>query len=356
MVFNYYPILLSILYGAILWGTLRKNNIFLVVIAILSIAVFFGFRGPEAGADTHNYVGAFKSIPDTIYTYRDLTKAFVLNNITAAEPGFVLFTYLNKLVGFSADFFLVTVALWGLIFTYLAYRRLSDYPLLAFSLYSVSMTCVSLHSNVIRQGMAVGIVLLGISFIQQERKKLAFFLFVFASFFHFSALLVAIFLIPAVFRFKMRYFWGAMLVLIALLLSGFFSSVIFMFLPKLLAIKAAKYFHVGMDSLITFKFLSFFIFVAFLEFIKTFGSYNREIINNLYRCYFSLFLIQLLFIGDLVASERFGLYRFALEPIIIIYAFNSWKEQHLSRLSLALIAILYGLVVFNIPTIQETLT
>ena len=326
-----------------------------MVFVTVIISLFLGNRGESAGADTVNYISAYNSISDNISSYKDLSTTFVLNNITAAEPGFVLFTYLNKLLGFSADTYLVMVVIFGLSLLYLAYSQLTNYPLLAFSLYSLSMSCVSLHGNVIRQGMAVGLALLAVSYIVQRKNFKSLLFFILASFFHFSALLVAAFCIPAMLRLQIRYFWVALVGITICLITGVLSKIVYFILPGLFAAKIAKYFQVGFDSLLTFKFISFFIFVGGIEFARKFEK-NKVEFDSIYRCYFSLFLIQLLFIGDLVASERFGLFRFALEPIIIVYFFNSFKEKYLSRVTLAAVACIYGVLVYNVPTIKAMLT
>ena len=326
-----------------------------MVFAILSISLFLGNRGGGAGVDTINYISAYNSISENVSSYKDLSTTFVVNNITAAEPGFVLFTYLNKLLGFSADTYLVMVVIFGLSFVYLAYSQLTNYPLLAFSLYALSMSCVALHGNVIRQGMAVGLTLLAISYIVKRKSFKSILLFMLASFFHFSALLVAVFCIPAMLRLQIKYFWIALVGIVICLITGIFSKIIYFILPGLFAAKIAKYFQAGFDSLLTFKFISFFIFVGGIEFSRKFVKDKIEF-DSIYRCYFSLFLIQLLFIGDLVASERFGLFRFALEPIIIIYFFNSFKEKYLSRVILAALTFIYGILVYNVPTIKAMLT
>jgi len=319
------------------------------------MSLFLGHRGENAGADTVNYISAYKAISDSITSYQDLSTTFVVNNITAAEPGFVLFTYGNKLLGLSPDMYLVMVVVFGLSFVYFAYSRLTTYPLLAFSLYAFSMSCVALHGNVIRQGMAVGLTLLAISYIVTKQRVLSVLFFLFASLFHFSALLIAVFSIPAMLQLKMRYYWLALVSIVICLLSGLFSKVIYFILPGLFAAKIAKYFQAGFDSLLTFKFISFFIFIAGIEFVR---KYNKDKVafESIYRCYFSLFLIQLLFIGDLVASERFGLFRFALEPVIITYFVHSLKDKYMSRLILASFAFLYGVIVYNVPTIKAMLT
>ena len=355
MVYSYYPLLLIVLSCSAFYGALRKRNGVFLMASLLSLSLFLGLRGGDAGVDTVNYISAYNAISDQVSSYQDLSTTFVVNNITAAEPGFVLFTYANKLFGLSSDFYLVSVVFFGLLIVYSAYSRLTNYPLLAFSLYAFSMSCVALHGNVIRQGMAVGFILLAISYIVKGRNKLAISFFLFASLFHFSALLVAIFSIPAMLKLKMRYFWLALISIVVCLLAGIFSKVIFFILPGLFAAKVAKYFQAGFDSLLTFKFISFFIFVAGIEFLRKFNE-NKIELEAIYRCYFSLFLIQLLFIGDLVASERFGLFRFALEPVIITYFFNSLKEKHLSRIALVSLAFLYGIIVYNVPTIKAMLT
>lgn len=337
-------------------STIKKDNNLIAIFIVVIFSVFYGLRGADAGVDTINYVSAYNSIDASYFSYQELIRTFVVNGITAAEPGFILYAYVSKLLGLSSNTYLILVALWGLLFVYIAYKKLSDSPLLVFSLYVLSISCISLHANVIRQGMAIGFVLLALSLVISRRNALALLCFIFAAFFHFSALLVAVFSIPQMLKFKIKYFWGAFLCLIILLVSGAFSKVLFLVLPSLFAAKLDKYFHVGFGALFTFKFFSFFIFIFTLEIIKKINIEKTIYINEIYKCYFSLFFIQLLFVGDLVASERFGLYRFAFEPIIIVLFFDSLKEKYFAKSILTILAFIYGALVFNIPMIKGILS
>jgi hypothetical protein len=352
----YYPALLCVLYLAALWGILRKTSWFLVIAVILSVAIFLGLRGGDAGSDTVNYVSAYNALENNIGSYKQLATTFVRNNITAAEPGFIIFTYLSKLIGLSTDLYLVAVSAFGLCMMYFAYHRITTFPLLAFILYSLSMSCVALHANVIRQGMAVGFIILAIYLIQERKNKQAFLLLLIASTFHFSALLIAMFLFPAMKKVQLKYYWFALLALIILLVSGVLSNIVMAVLPSLFAAKISKYFEVGFASLATFKFISFFVFALVIEFVRKQKEVNVTQIDNLYRCYFSLFLIQVLFMGNLVASERFGLYRFALEPLIIVSFFNIFKEKYFARGILITLTFIYGAIVYNISSIKGILT
>jgi len=338
-------------------STIKKDSNVIAIFIVIIFSVFYGLRGADAGVDTINYASAYNSIDVYYFSYQQLIRTFVVNGITAAEPGFILFAYVSKYFGFSVHAYLIFVSVWGLFFVSLAYKKLSENSLMSFSLYLLSMTSIALHANVIRQGMAIGLVLLALSLIISRRNILALVFFILASFFHFSALLIAIFSIPQIFKIKIKYYWAAFLLLIILLVTGFFSKLMFLILPSLFAVKVAKYFHVGVGALFTFKFLSFFIFIFALEFIK-YTDIEKKInyINELYKSYFSLFLVQLLFVGDLVASERFGLYRFALEPIIIVLFFNSFKEKYFAKYLLVIMAFIYGILIFNMPTIRSILS
>jgi hypothetical protein len=320
------------------------------------MSLLFGLRGINAGSDTSNYVSAFNDIATNFNSYQELARTFVMNGITAAEPSFMLFAYVMKVLGFSAEFYLVAVVFVSLYLIYLAHVRLVSHPLLCLVLYMVSISAVSLHANVIRQGMAVGFVLLAISFIQVNKNKPAIFAFIIASTFHFSAVAAAFFVIPAMRKMKLKYYWFSFFLLVFLLSSGLLSNLITLGLPRIFAIKLARYFQVGFESLLTFKVLNFFIFVLGLEVAKKYSPRNIESIDNIYRCYFSFFLLQLLFVGNIIASERFGLYRFILEPIIIVIFVSAFREKKFVKIILSILVFIYGCIVYNIPGIKNMLT
>jgi len=163
----------------------HKSKIFFAVTLCLYASFIIGFRDIDVGTDTNNYHVIF-SMVNNGHDWR----------------GEILYIYLNQLVGLFTDNAVYITFIVALItLTNISWFIYKYSPSLAFS-WLVFLGYFSFFglTNIIRQNLAVSIVLLSIPFVF-NRKLIPFLLVIFvASLFHFSA----IFAIPMYFMYKRR--------------------------------------------------------------------------------------------------------------------------------------------------------
>lgn len=163
----------------------HKSKFFFAVTLCLYASFIIGFRDIDVGTDTNNYHAIFSMV-----------------NNGDDWRGEILYIYLNQLVGLFTDNAVYVTFIVALItITNISWFIYKYSPSLAFSW----LTFLGYFSffgltNIIRQNLAVSIVLLSIPFIF-NRKLIPFLLVILvASLFHFSA----IFAIPMYFMYKRR--------------------------------------------------------------------------------------------------------------------------------------------------------
>lgn len=357
MTYPFYGVMLASFILLYYFTPSRTTSLFYVLFVAVAASFFVGFRGIDAGLDTISYGSAYLQLRTEYFDYLEIARTFVSNNITAAEPGFILYTYLIKSIGFGLDGYLTIIAFTGLVILFTGFKKLTSFWALSVVLYVVSISFVVLQANVIRQGIAVGLIILAIGYLLEEKKFKFLVIGASASLFHISAAPVMAILFFTLFLKKhWLYFLGA-IVGVGGVMSGALVSFFGLFLSGVFLAKINTYFSVGFASILTFKLLSFFIFYGILMVLHSYikEPETKQHIYKLGLVYICLFIPQLLFSGDYVASERFGLYRFALEPVILSLIPIVLKPNYLASVGVVLLAGLYGLIVYNLPTVQQIL-
>lgn len=357
MVYDYYLVVLFLLAFVGLTSFYNKKELSRVFFTVMLFSLFIGLRGADAGSDTINYVKAYNAINTSVFSYSELAQVFVENNITAAEPGFLAVSYIVKFLEVGDTGYLVIICFLSLFLLYFGFKKITPFSLLALVLYCCSISLISLQGNVMRQGLAAPLIIIAIGFLVQNKRREFVFFGVIASLFHVSALVVFLSIFMVLLTVKVRYYIYVLFTLMVLLYSGVISKLGSSLLTGLFAAKFTSYFNVGFSSLFTFKLLSFFVFLflcLYLRYINK-DSFYKFKIDYILACYFCLFYLQFVFSGDEVASERFGLYRFTLEPIILSFIPVFFKDKFNLLVLLVFIAFLYGVIVYNLPSVKEML-
>ncbi|WP_404401817.1 EpsG family protein [Idiomarina seosinensis] len=357
MVYPAYGLIITIAVAVYLWWPNQRSKLLPALVAITGFSVYVALRGAYAGSDTINYVNAFIQLQTVTFDYLSITTTFISNGVTAAEPGFILLAYAVKWLQLPYEFFLGITAFVSLVALYIGYRKLSPDAFLATILYLFSITAVSLQANVIRQAIAVGMFIVAVAYLT-ERKHFKFLFFsVSAGLFHISAFALVPLLVISIFIRRHIIFWLGVVFALGLALTGLFGSFLSLFIGGVFLTKIQTYFQFGFEALLTFKLLSFFIFYAFLLFLREQAETDDERyqLNTLSLVYIACFFLQAFFMGDEVASERFGLYRFALEPVIISFLPIVTRQPDLTRAAVIFLAMVYGFIVYNLPTVVNML-
>jgi hypothetical protein len=165
----------GILY-AFIFNSINQQNVKNAVL-ILSIiyGLIFGFRyGYISSTDYLHYISMYDTFPDD-YLDRGMSRV---------EPFFaILIIYGNKL-NFSAESFLFFISILFNLFIGIFSNKFSKNGIITFLLMTTTSFYFNFASNIIRQGLAFSLFILG---VQSERKKNKFIFFLLAIFTHYTA-------------------------------------------------------------------------------------------------------------------------------------------------------------------------
>ncbi|WP_241486931.1 EpsG family protein [Vibrio coralliirubri] len=116
----------------------RKLNIYFCLVWFFILSVVLGFRIPELGTDTSNYMSIYQS-----GTFR--------------EPVFSAFISLLKNIGVPGDMFIfILTSMTVCLYVVFSYRFSKETVLLSLVFITASYTLYSFSVNIVRQGIAVG--------------------------------------------------------------------------------------------------------------------------------------------------------------------------------------------------------
>lgn len=199
-------------------ATVRRGRNPLFLIAAAAVILWMGFRW-ETGGDWYNYLSL----------YSEYGEADVHNALTSArgDPGFGLLNLLFYKIGlgiWSVNLFSAIVLIWGLV----VFSRNEPNPWLTICV-AVPYLIIVVGMGYVRQGVAIGFLLVGMRAFEESRYVRFLVYAVLATSFHKSALLI----VPLIALSEVRYkfsVYGLGLAVGSLLFAVFIDS----FLDRLL--------------------------------------------------------------------------------------------------------------------------
>jgi len=152
--------------------------------SFFTIILFSSLRGENVGIDNpgysewYNYLNIEGSISEVIVL-----------NLSTFEPAYVILNYIFKTFFFSYNHTLIlySILIWFPIFLYNEYYKKNFWILIYIILTSVYLFFTF---NGIRQAIALGFIFTAVYFLKDKKFKYFFIFIIFASFFHFSSLLI----------------------------------------------------------------------------------------------------------------------------------------------------------------------
>lgn len=138
-----------------------------ILVTIIGIQLFFisAFRAQSVGTDLARYLPRFERIAKTRWS-----EIFSLRDVVDFEYGYILF---NKIVGVISDnrqvLLIITSGIIVFSFSYFIYKY-SKHPWLSFYIF-ISMGFYGSSFNVLRQYIAMGIVLFSIKYVKERKIK-----------------------------------------------------------------------------------------------------------------------------------------------------------------------------------------
>ncbi|WP_352418251.1 EpsG family protein [Proteiniborus sp.] len=304
-----------------------KKRVIILIMQTLSISLFYGFRDFSVGADTNNYVSIY------------------LNQENWSEIGFIL---INRIIYTFAKnnwraylFTICFITSFNLAFAYkYIFKSAFKYVNLAYwSLYCMPYT-ILMSINIIRQGLALSFILLGISLLFVCKKKTGIVLIILGCSVHYSMIVVcAGFFI--FYYLKFNYIIVILFIVLSLTisLSGFTESIIISLPNGYIKQKFINFLNrqTGINLLPKYLFYMF-NYVLMVLFSTRVKDRIYRIINKLFG--FLLLGSAITYISELTAT-RFLLSTDYLVPIIYLYPVKNIKEKRMYTIICILLVIIY---------------
>lgn len=303
----------------------RRIQCMVAIIITVSISLFYGLRGFSVGVDTVEYISRLGS-------------GLIKEDYLFSSIG--LFT---NAIGLSPSAYLFLISLLTSVFLALAIRNFTgSYAKASFFLVLIAILPYGIMSyvNIIRQGLAVAIILFGISLIYRKRVRTGYFVNILSFFIHRTTALVYLGSIIVARLRKYRY--GILLIVLLTVTLMVLSSL----LPHLISLidpsignRYADY--SGYDSSESPYLIYAKIAWALLH-LKILSQLNKseQLFKPLYMYYASIVITALILISNtLVSSRVLSSIDFILP---VVYASYQGKNKRLRNVGIALI-LLYAL-------------
>lgn len=322
---------------------LEKYYIILPVVVILS--VFVGLRDLDTGTDTERYSEIYQDIYPLSKGIEDKNFGFEAQRV---EIGFVVVASIFKELNLSFNSFLVGIASISIAVFSFAFTRVNIYPFLCIFLYTCTVTFLSIHFNIIRQGVAASFGLLAISYLL-ERRWLGYFVSTLIAI-SFHTISVFYLLIPIILKFKWRWYYS---IAFLILVVGFYSIntlgiIVDTLKPYSVAVwRVGRYLVSNAGKELNLLSLSLLLDLLLILYLIVDSRYLRRCYEN-YDVILSIFsfgFLLMVFFHELsLLSLRIGYSFFILEPILFMFSLQRISNKNYIIKSVGI--ILLGFVWF----------
>lgn len=168
----------------------RQRNIALAILGTIVI-LFVGLRG-ETGADSQNYIDFFNFQTNTFYKWEEINKGY-------AEYGFYFLSVLLKTIYNNIDFYFLVIAAITTIPLIKSLNYMCIYPVLGYCVY-YSRFMIIRDMNQIRQALAIALIIYGLRFLIENKKKLFWIITVICISLHYSMIII----IPFIYLYNLK--------------------------------------------------------------------------------------------------------------------------------------------------------
>lgn len=263
-------------------------------------SVFWGLRAEDVGSDTKNYI-----------LYFEHGDAFDL-----IDPLIYIFKALVTLISGNSTLFLILISLTINISMFLAYYLLSKRYCMFFGVYASSFLFLNTNINIIRQGLAIGMIALAYAvFLRKKSWKTALY-YTISVFGHYSSIVFG--LVFIVVKYANIRSVASLIFLLSFTILIFEIDLIIL-LAQLIPIFEKASWYLGQDfSSWKFKHIYYFLFFAMVLFIflrmkghrVKFRNYIEE--THFLTLCVGIFLISLLREGEMIADRVFYYFIFII--------------------------------------------
>lgn len=154
----------------------KSANFAFVYASICAVLVgcIFGIRSDNIGLDSKNYADFFEG-----------------SHIIEGSPGFVLLAIFFRLFASDYGVFFIVISVLSNVFMVVGLRHISKNYVFVYGLILTSFTFLNMNINIIRQGLAVSLMIFSVGMILADRRKLSIFITLLAASIHPTAILMA---------------------------------------------------------------------------------------------------------------------------------------------------------------------
>lgn len=321
---------------------INKYSIVGVIFVVIATVFLLMLRDPHAPADSGNY----------LLMYNEQLR---FSDIFLAYHGNIFFSftqYLGNLAGFSAERFFIIQTISYFLLTFFGLRLIftsNKMLLMSLCFFVLTSSFILLYTNVIRQGLALSLIILSIGLLVRGFRIFGYFALLLAIFSHFSALVVVfvIFLARNV-NVKERFYFVFISILPFLpFISNFILSGLGGHIQKIESFSTKEYSN-------TLMYLKLFILYISLLVFYFFGFYRKIFKDERYFFVFKVYFLLVAFVfftlPVLLLSSRYLYYSSALLPIL--YTFINFHSPNIISVNARfyiglLMSLIFGVFVYS---------
>lgn len=332
---------------------IRDSSRFYFPILVLSISltlILLLLRNPFSPYDSINYA----------WMYEEQKSIYNIFNAYHGDYFFSFTQYVGNFFGIEVSNFLIIQSIVFYIISVVGFKLLlKDFRcfLLCICIFSLTSTFVLLYTNVMRQGLALALLLLSFGFFYRRFFTLSIVFSVFSVYSHVSSLLVyVVFAILINLNFSKRTYF---IFLVALPLISLLSSFVLKFLggvtSKIDSLASQEYNNNLVYLKLTLMYISSLLFYWFLSKVD---ELKNESYHFLMTVYVSALFMSFVFLPVLLISSRYIYYASAFLPIlysIMLCHKNNIINVYTRFFIGMLISFLFGIFVYSFDSTRAQL-
>lgn len=328
---------------------MARTSIYISILCFASLII--GMRSLVSGFDTETYVNILNSASLSIAQGVSISDFYLNYAYVHPEPLYSAFVYMLAFFNFSPREYLLTVAFvtffcFGKAISLIDRRNNVEILFLVLC----TMTFVFLFANAMRQGLALGISFLAVSYLLECKYKRFYLLIFIASLFHTSAFTLILLLHFLKLEIRVQ-----ILIFVITAAMSTISGLGFLFDFINIPVVTEKFLIYSQDgSANGWSYFSALLLpiVAIMFFTISSNRYFKMLLS----IYLYLSIVCLLFSFSLTMFDRVSAYRFLFEPVIIMALCMTVKQKVIIKFFCLFFAICYFLsVVFPSGAVHKTL-
>jgi len=348
-IYFFVPVVLMLGFLGSFKQTKRYVNFFSILLVLLSLILLL-MRSPYAPSDAYSYASMFES---TI----SITSVFEAYH---GDYFFSFIQYLINLTTIDSDSYLLVQSAIIFLMTVVGFRLIIDDDkqlLLGLSLFVMTSTFILLSTNVMRQGLALALILVSVGLFSRGFRKTGYLVLLLSIFTHFSAVIVALIIltlrINKIKRLKLPNF------IFFIPLLPVFSPYLLRELGSLGGVfeKINSFSNIEYDNKVVYikVFLLYMAVLLFALLGRRYKGFENASYLLIFEIYTLLVAVSFFTLPILILSSRYIYYASGLMPILfafVLYQKNNLLDLHVRFGLFSIIVLFYASFVFSFNSIR----